>query len=111
MSFQLTSNPIPRARAVSRSRRRRPSWLGLVQGSSPPAAIERRGSGTISDSSYSSTAPNPLQMGQAPRGLLKEKSAGMRTGAAQPHDEQAGGSEKRRRSPLLSVTATASPSQ
>ena len=30
----------------------------------------------MSDSSYSSTAPNPLHRGQAPRGLLNEKSCG-----------------------------------
>src|SRR5256885_15946990 len=64
----------------------------------------------MSDSSYSSTAPKPLQLGQAPRGLLKEKSVGVSTGAAQPQAEQAGGSEKRRRSPLLRASATPSPS-
>src|SRR5256886_11208283 len=64
----------------------------------------------MSDSSYSSTAPKPLQLGQAPRGLLKEKSVGVSTGAAQPQAEQAGCSEKRRRSPLLRASATPSPS-
>src|SRR6266550_5379038 len=110
MSCQDASSAIPRARTVSRSNRRRPSYLGLVHGSSAPAASERFGSGTINDSSYSSTAPKPLQLGHAPRGLLKEKSVGVSTGAAQPHAEQAGCSEKRRRSPLLSASATPSPS-
>src|SRR2546423_3780124 len=64
----------------------------------------------MSDSSYSSTAPKPLQVGHAPRGLLKEKSVGVSAGAAQPQAEQAGWSEKRRRSPLLSASATPSPS-
>ena len=35
------------------------------------------GRSTISDSSYSNTAPKPLQLEHAPRGLLKEKSAGV----------------------------------
>ncbi len=35
----------------------------------------------MSCSSYSSVAPNPLQVGQAPRGLLKEKSWGVGVGA------------------------------
>src|ERR687890_11810 len=34
--------------------------------------------------SYSRTAPKPLQVGQAPRGLLKEKSCGVGAGARVP---------------------------
>src|SRR5256885_9009518 len=75
-----------------------------------PWARVRRASGTISDSSYSSTAPKPLHAGQAPRGLLKEKKLGASAGAGVPQEEQVGCSEKRRRSPLSSVTATPSPS-
>src|SRR5260370_7347182 len=64
----------------------------------------------MSDSSYSSTAPNPLQPGQAPRGLLNENRIGVSPGAAVPHSEHVGCAEKRRRSPLRSATATPSPS-
>src|SRR3989442_14213492 len=64
----------------------------------------------MSDSSYSSTAPKPLHAGQAPRGLLKEKKEGASAGVGVPQEEQVGCSEKRRRSPLSSVTATPSPS-
>ena len=35
----------------------------------------------MSASSYSRVAPNPLQVGQAPRGLLNEKSAGVTVAA------------------------------
>ncbi len=38
----------------------------------------------MSDSSYSSIAPNPLQRGHAPRGLLNEKSCGVGAGARVP---------------------------
>src|SRR5258708_11770594 len=100
---------MPLDRAVSRSRRRRPSYRGLVHGSSAPSATDRRRSGTINDSSYSSTAPKPLQPGQAPRGLLKEKSAGVGAGAGVAQFEQVGCSEKRRREPLFEATATPSP--
>src|SRR5204863_6939004 len=100
----------PRARAASLSSRRRPSYRGLVHGSSAPPASDAVGSGTISDSSYSRIAPKPLHVGHAPRGLLKENSVGVSTGAAQPHAEHAGCSEKRRRSPLFNANATPSPS-
>src|SRR5256885_17212793 len=109
MSFQGTSKPMPRARAVSRSNRRRPSYRGFVQGSSAPSASDVPAFGTMRDSSYSSTAPKPLHVGHAPRGLLKEKSVGVSTGAAQPQAEQAGGSEKRRRAPLVSARGAPSP--
>src|SRR5213082_2295763 len=69
-----------------------------------------RGSGTISDSSYSSTAPNPLHPGHAPRGLLKENRIGESAGAAVPQLEHVGCAEKRRRSPFSSAIATPSPS-
>src|SRR5438093_7137402 len=110
MSCQDASSAIPRARTVSRSNRRRPSYLGLVHGSRAPWASDRFGSGTINDSSYSSTAPKPLQVGHAPRGLLKENRVGVSSGAAQPQAEQAGCAEKRRRSPVLRASATPSPS-
>ena len=38
----------------------------------------------ISASSYSSTAPKPLHVGHAPRGLLNEKSCGVGVGARVP---------------------------
>src|SRR5258708_10014953 len=101
---------MPLDRAVSRSRRRRPSYRGLVHGSSAPSATDRRRSGTINDSSYSSTAPKPLQPGQAPRGLLKEKSASVGAGADGPQLEHVGCSETRRRAPFGSATATPSTS-
>src|SRR5690349_22185318 len=72
--------------------------------------MDRPRSGTMSDSSYSSTAPKPLHPGQAPRGLLKEKSAGVGAGAGVPQLEQVGCSEKRRREPFDSARATPSPS-
>jgi len=68
------------------------------------------GMGTMSDSSYSRTAPKPLHPGQAPRGLLNENRIGVSAGAAVPQFEQVGWAEKRRRSPLSSATATPSPS-
>ena len=40
----------------------------------------------MSDSSYSSTAPNPLQPGHAPRGLLKENRPGASRGASPATD-------------------------
>ncbi len=79
-------------------------------GGGPRSAAWSSRSGTINDSSYSSTAPKPLQPGQAPRGLLKEKSVGVGAGAGVPQFEQVGCSEKRRREPLLEATATPSPS-
>src|SRR5712691_11738177 len=75
-----------------------------------PWARDRPGSGTTSVSSYSSPAPKPLHPGQAPRGLLKENSAGVSTGPAVPQREHVGCWEKRRRDPLSSATATPSPS-
>src|SRR5438309_11473593 len=75
-----------------------------------PWARLLRVSGTMSDSSYSSTAPNPLQPGHAPRGLLNENRIGARAGAGVPQFEHVGCSEKRRRSPLWSARATPSPS-
>src|SRR2546427_9155616 len=39
--------------------------LPIFQGSSAPPARLRDGSGTMSDSSYSSTAPKPLQAGRS----------------------------------------------
>src|ERR1051325_3945530 len=62
----------------------------------------------MSDSSYSSTAPNPLHPGHAPRGLLKENRMGVSAGAAVPQLEHVGCAEKRRRSPFSSATATPS---
>src|SRR5207244_604326 len=44
----------------------------------------------MSDSSYSSTAPKPLQAGHAPRGLLKENRIGVSAGAAAPDQHPAG---------------------
>src|SRR5437763_958743 len=64
----------------------------------------------MSDSSYSSTAPKPLHPGQAPRGLLKENRIGVSAGAAVAQCEHVWLSEKRRRSPFSSATATPSPS-
>src|SRR2546423_7825689 len=64
----------------------------------------------MSDSSYSSTAPNPLHPGHAPRGLLNENRIGVSAGAAVPQLEQVGCAEKRRRSPFSRATATPSPS-
>src|SRR5439155_1125938 len=72
------------ARAASRRIRRRPSYRGLVQGSRAPWTRLFLGSGAMSDSSYSSTAPKPLHTGQAPRGLLNENRIGARAGAAVP---------------------------
>ena len=63
----------------------------------PWARLQRRGRQTTSDSSYSSTAPKPLQSGQAPRGLLKEKRAGVTTAAGVSQALQAGDSVKRSR--------------
>jgi hypothetical protein len=51
----------------------------------------------MSDSSYSRTAPKPLQVEQAPRGLLKEKSAGVTDAAGVSQLLQAANSVKRRR--------------
>jgi len=39
--------------------------------------MERRGSGTTRSGSISIVRPKPLQVSQAPTGLLKEKSAGV----------------------------------
>jgi hypothetical protein len=49
-----------------------------------PEASVRDGSHTISPSSYSSTAPNPLHVSHAPRGLLNEKSCGDGAGRRVP---------------------------
>ena len=49
-----------------------------------PVESVRDPSGTISRSSYSSTAPNPLHVSQAPRGLLNEKSCGDGAGRRVP---------------------------
>src|SRR5438309_11159461 len=75
-----------------------------------PWARLLRVSGTMSDSSYSSTAPNPLHPGHAPRGLLKENRMGVSAGAGVAQCEHVGCSEKRRRSPVSSATDPRSPS-
>src|ERR1035437_8941647 len=49
-----------------------------------PSPSVRSGYGTISARSYSSVAPKPLQVGQAPLGLLNENSWGDGTGAMWP---------------------------
>ena len=64
----------------------------------------------MSDSSYSSVAPKPLQVEQAPRGLLKEKSAGVTVAAGVSHALQAGYRVKRRRPASRRAMATPSPS-
>src|SRR4051812_39137034 len=95
--------------ANSRRIRRRDSYRGLVQGSIAPWTRLFRGSQTIRDSSYSSTAPNPLQLEQAPRGLLNEKSAGVTVAAGVSQLLHAGNSVKRIRS-ACNTTAIPSPS-
>ena len=75
-----------------------------------PSARLRPGSGTTSDSSYSSTAPKPLQAPHAPRGLLNEKSAGVTVAAGVSHTLQAGQRVKRRRPPSCIASAMPSPS-
>src|SRR5882672_9070337 len=68
------------------------------------------GSQTIRDSSYSSTAPNPLQLEQAPRGLLNENSAGVTVTAGVSQLLQAGNSVKRSRPSSSNTIAIPSPS-
>ncbi len=70
-----------------------------------PSESARLGSGTISDSSYSSTAPNPLHAAQAPRGLLNEKSAGDGARAGVSHALQLGCSVNRSRPASCTTTA------
>ena len=65
--------------ANSASARRLLSYRGLVHGSIAPSRSVRSGFGTITERSYSSTAPNPLHVGHAPRGLLNEKKLGRRS--------------------------------
>src|SRR5918999_3884761 len=69
------------------------------------------GSQTINDSSYSSTAPKPLQLEHAPRGLLKENNAGVTNAAGVSQLLQAGNSVKRvRPEPVSGCSTTAIPS-
>src|SRR5688572_19994828 len=70
--------------ANSASARRLFSYRGIVHGWIAPSRSERSGYGTMSAASYSSVAPNPLQVVHAPRGLLKEKSCGVGVGARVP---------------------------
>src|ERR1019366_2353939 len=56
----------------------------MVQGWMAPSVRLRSGYGTINARSYSSVAPNPLHVGQAPLGLLNEKSCGDGGGATCP---------------------------
>ena len=67
----------------------------------------------MSDSSYSSTAPNPLQLAQAPRGLLKENRAGVTVAAGVSQALQAGKPGEPERRPAVApsrTTAMPSPS-
>src|SRR5919107_4468551 len=100
----------PIERANSDRIRRRDSYRGLVQGSIAPSARLFAGSHTISDSSYSRTAPNPLQLEQAPRGLLKEKSAGVTDAAGVSQLLQAANSVNRSRPVWCNTNAIPSPS-
>src|SRR5581483_6711518 len=61
----------------------------------------------MSDSSYSSVAPNPLHVGHAPRGLLNEKSCGVGAGARVPSYGHSKRSVKRSRTPLGDASADA----
>ncbi len=75
-----------------------------------PSRSDRSGSGTIRDSSYSSTAPNPLQPGHAPRGLLNENRPGVSGIEAVPQSVHRGCCEKRSRSSPARTSAMPSPS-
>ena len=80
-----------------------------------PSARLRAGSGTTSDSSYSSIAPKPLHWAQAPRGLLNENRAGVTVAAGVSQALQAGNRVNRSRSVPeasggCSTTAIPSPS-
>ena len=102
---------IGRSRAGSCDATRSAAWS---RGRSRPPPGSCPGSQMISESSYSRTAPNPLQLEQAPRGLLKEKSAGVTVAAGVSQLLQAGNSVNRVRPvvgcPPCSTMATPSPS-
>src|ERR1019366_3881259 len=78
-----------------------------------PSPSVRSGYGTISARSYSSVAPKPLQVGQAPLGLLNENSWGDGTGAMWPslgHWKRVVNFRDGVRRPPSAVRGTASPS-
>src|SRR5829696_6682374 len=91
-------------RANSSKFRRRDSYRGLVQGSIAPSARLFAGSQTISDSSYSRTAPKTVQLEQAPLGLLNEKRAGVTGTAGVSQVLQAGNSVYRSRETLAATS-------
>ncbi len=55
----------------------------------PPSRMERLGFGMISSGSMSICVPSPVQVGQAPAGLLKEKSLGASSSMEMPQSSQA----------------------
>ena len=70
----------------------------LAQGAMAPSRRLRVLSGTTSSASNFSSVPRPSQVGQAPKGLLKEKSRGSISSMVKPETGQAKRSEKMIRS-------------
>ena len=58
--------------------------MGTIQGAIAPFSIERDGSGIIFSGSGRRQVPRPVQLGQAPSGLLKEKCCGVSVGVGNP---------------------------
>ena len=54
-----------------------------------PSRMERDLSGTISSGSTFSWLPRPVQVGQAPKGLLKENIRGVSSSMEMPQSSQA----------------------
>ncbi len=81
----------------------------MAHGAKAPCAKVRLWSGTINRSSKKSSIPKPSQIGQAPKGALKEKSRGSISDIVNPETGQANFSEKVMR--LTSVTSSSPPSR
>lgn len=67
-------------------------------------------SGTTRSGSKNMVTPSPSQAGQAPNGLLNEKSRGSISGMVKPETGQANLAEKVSRSPVSAFSAKAMPS-
>ena len=78
----------------------------MAQGATAPLCSDFSLSGTTRSASKASLAPRPSQTGQAPKGLLNEKSRGSISLIVKPETGQANFSEKMIRFGSVSPSAT-----